>query len=67
MTEEPRYSWTQPSCPDCWNERNPSRQATRIKPEFSEFEQCVYCGTRTRSGIYVRIDPAAAPFPSLTK
>jgi hypothetical protein len=60
-----RLSWTQPSCADCWRERNPDREPmTLIK---TETETCVYCGASTTSGIYVRVDPALAPHPTLTK
>lgn len=60
-----RYSWTQPCCDDCWDERNPDRPSLRLR--IRESEQCVYCGLFSQSGIYVRIDPEDAPFPSLKK
>lgn len=62
---ERRYSWTQPCCVDCWNERNPDRQAVVLRQ--AETEQCVYCGRWAQSGIYVRIDPADASYPTLRK
>jgi hypothetical protein len=60
-----RYSWTQPACDKCWSERHPERGPVRLKSP--EVEQCVFCATRTDSGIYVRISPEEAPFPSLLK
>lgn len=56
-------SWTQAICEACWNERNPDRPATAIKPEFADEERCCWCGKATRSGIYVRADPAKVPYP----
>lgn len=61
----PRYSWTQPSCGTCWDERNPGRAPVRLREP--DEETCVYCGKRHRSGIYVRIDPNAAPYPTAVK
>lgn len=62
-----RYSWTQPACDRCWNDREPLRVPVRFREEARQLELCVYCGARTLSGIYVRVDPAQAPHPSLTK
>lgn len=66
MTEDVKYSRTQPCCKDCWNERNPERQTLEPFVGNGPDETCVYCGKPTNSGIYIRIDPAAAPHPSLT-
>jgi hypothetical protein len=60
-----RYSWTQPSCLACFTERNPNREPVRVK--IDDFENCVYCDAVTTDGIYVRIDPAEAPYPSIVK
>lgn len=65
MTETPRYSWTQPSCLPCWSKRSPGREPARVI--HTEPETCVYCGHDTQSGIFVRIDPKLAPFPSRRK
>jgi hypothetical protein len=62
---EKRYGWTQPCCDSCWTDRNPDREAVRLKEPKKE--TCVYCGQETESGVYVRIDPAKAPHPSLEK
>lgn len=62
-----RLSWTQPACDECWWERYPGREPARIVATLREKETCVYCGKDTRSGIYVRIDPAEAPHPTLEK
>jgi hypothetical protein len=53
--------WTQPLCVACWNRDNPDRQAGNdpVGPP----ERCCKCGDPTRSGIYVRIDPATVPYP----
>lgn len=61
----PRYSWTQPCCEECWAERNPNREPTRLR--VAELEACVYCGHNVRSGIYVRVNPATVPHPTLEK
>ena len=65
-SSEPRWSWTQPCCVDCWNERNPRRPAHTMEAD-TETERCVYCGRWDQSGIYVRTDPATAPYPSTRK
>jgi hypothetical protein len=63
----PRYSWTQPCCSVCWVERNPGREPVRMNDWSRFLETCVYCGSDTTSGIYVRIDPAVASHPTLEK
>lgn len=63
--ETPRYSWTQPQCLDDYERENPDRPATRLR--FPEDEICVTCGQPTRSGIYIRIDPAEAAYPTMEK
>ena len=62
-----RFSWTQPCCVDCWNERNPGRRAHTLNGEHGFQEVCVYCGSPTRSGIYVRVDPKEVPHPTHLK
>jgi hypothetical protein len=59
----PRYDWTQPICDDCWDERHPDRRSHRLV--HTETEVCCFCGEQTVSGIYLRIDPATVPHPSL--
>jgi hypothetical protein len=54
--------WTQAQCEACWNERNPHRQAHRMR--LPEPERCAFCGQPTTAGIYVRVDPATVPFPT---
>jgi hypothetical protein len=61
----PRHSWTQPCCEECWVERNPDRLPTRLR--LPQIEVCVYCGRENWSGIYVRVDPATVPHPTLEK
>jgi ribosome-binding protein aMBF1 (putative translation factor) len=58
----PRFSWTQPACTECWKLRNGERKPVALS--VADLEVCVYCGEETRSGIYVRIDPRKAPFPT---
>jgi hypothetical protein len=55
-------SWTQAVCDDCWDERNPDRLSPRRGSGYHE--TCCWCGGNTRSGIYVREDPATVPFPA---
>lgn len=57
----PKLSWTQPLCDECWAERQPGRVAHRlVEPEN---EVCCWCGLATASGIYFRVDPATVYFP----
>jgi len=67
MTTPKRYSWTQPCCAWCFEERNPGRQPTVLKDEYREREICVHCGKPTGEGIYVRTDPKTAAHPTNLK
>lgn len=67
MSAEPRFSWTQPCCAPCWDERNPDRPAVTLNGPYAVWEECVYCGDTTNSGIYVREDPATAFHPTLVR
>lgn len=54
--------WTQPLCDYCWEDREGARVPSRLREP--EEETCSNCGRLTRSGIYVRRDPATVKFPS---
>ena len=56
------WSWNQPICNLCWQEKNPERNPYRLKTALTKEETCAYCGNKTRSGIYVRDDPANVEF-----
>jgi hypothetical protein len=59
------WSWTQPICEDCWETHYNGHIAHRLtKPET---EVCVWCGKNNTSGIYIRVDPKYASYPTLTK
>lgn len=61
-----RFSWTQPCCSACfWLLHGDPLVSSRLKQPAPE--TCVHCGGETRSGIYVRVDPADALHPTLTK
>lgn len=62
---QPRYSFTQPVCGDCYEARYPGREPTRVID--AEIENCCDCTTATRSGVYIRVDPATVTLPTLTK
>ena len=62
-----RYSWTQPSCDRCRQNRNPGRAPIRMTPDNLEAETCCFCSQVTFSGIYVRTDPALTPYPTIRK
>ena len=61
------YDWTSPICEDRWwqDYGTDGRQPFRMNEEVRTVERCVFCGQETRSGIYVRVDPATVPFPKL--
>ena len=61
-----RFSWTQPACADCYL-REFGREPRRLVQEARSKETCCYCGRQTLSGIYVRVDPLKAGFPTLEK
>ena len=56
------YSWTQPICEICFTERYPDKYPVRMI--LPEVEQCVDCEDTTDSGIYIRVDPKEAKYPS---
>lgn len=77
-----RYSWTQPICTDCWVQDNSVmepdggglavREPVRIKEQDGDtfadhLEECCKCTRYTTSRIFVRVNPAAIPYPSRTK
>lgn len=53
--------WTQPVCDPCWIFREGDRLPVRVRD--ADAVHCCNCGGRTRSGIYVRIDPGTIRFP----
>jgi hypothetical protein len=55
-------NWNQPMCEDCWRRVYTDRRPTRLTQP--EPEVCAFCGADTTSGIYVREDPKAVPFPA---
>lgn len=55
---------TQPLCDFCWATRTTDRGQHRLTGPARQTEQCCLCGKWTRSGIYVRIDPTAVPYPT---
>ena len=65
QSDSPRYSWTQPQCTTCWHNEHPGRQPVRLAEH--ERETCVTCGIWTEGGIYIRIDPSVAPYPTRLK
>lgn len=50
-------NWTHSICDDCWTNRSPHQEPTRIVVD-TETETCCWCGIQTTSGIFVRADPA---------
>lgn len=48
-------TWTHNICEDCWNKRNPDRQAVKLIERGHMV--CCFCGAHHASGIYVRHDP----------
>lgn len=63
----PRYSWTQPCCATCWEDQHPGLVPVRMRSQVAEVELCVFCAAANLDGIYLRIDPAEAPHPSIMK
>lgn len=60
--------WTQAICVEDWNKQHPERVVPRPGHPFDgvedgDLETCAFCGEPTRSGFYVRADPATVPFP----
>jgi hypothetical protein len=51
--------WTHSICDDCWNQKNPGREAVRVRT--LPLETCCFCLHDHVSGIYVRGDPTTTP------
>jgi hypothetical protein len=51
--------WNHSMCQRCWDEKNPDREAVKIREEYRDEtpETCCFCGRLHGSGIYVRHDP----------
>lgn len=60
-----KFSFTQPICATCYEEREPHR--TPVKMRFAETETCCVCGNLTSEGIYYRVDPTTVLHPTRTK
>jgi hypothetical protein len=58
------WSWTQPVCEQCWAAWHDGPPHTLVDPDE---ETCVFCGRRHRSGIYIRVDPRYASYPTNQK
>jgi hypothetical protein len=48
-------------CDECWEKKNPGRQAVKLIESIRQVETCCYCSNKHRSGIYVRGDSADMP------
>jgi hypothetical protein len=48
--------WTHPMCDPCWVEEMGLREPVRMARAAAE--RCCWCAAPTRSGIYMREDPA---------
>ena len=56
-------NWTQPVREECFLAHHyDGQQPARLKQ--AEEEVCCHCGARTKSGIYVRVDPATVAYPA---
>jgi hypothetical protein len=56
-------SYRQPICDTCWDDIEPGREPVRLVEDVREIEQCCMCGDSTLSGIYIRVNPKAVPYP----
>lgn len=65
MRDERHLSWTQPQCMFCWGRNHPGRVPYTLKG--APLETCCTCGGQTEAGVYIRIDPLDAPYPTLEK
>lgn len=51
--------WTHPICDPCWLKLRPGDEPLRFKEDARRDHICCSCGAGTRSGIYLRLDPAS--------
>lgn len=49
--------FTHSICDTCWIAKDPHREPLRLKPEYAPTEDCCFCGSTHKSGIYVRGNP----------
>ena len=59
------WSWTQPCCFGCYEAIAPGREPVRLRD--AKVERCVWCGDDTKEGIYIRVDPREAVYPTKLK
>ncbi|HWF03419.1 MAG TPA: hypothetical protein VHA06_07020 [Candidatus Angelobacter sp.] len=52
--------WLHSICQQCWDRRNPGRQAVKMREEYRDEKAdiCCFCGKSHGSGISLREDPA---------
>lgn len=67
MSDRSQYSWTQPICRLCWNHDHPDKPFGEDRDGRGPEERCSNCGSWTRSGVYIRVDPKVAAYPSILK
>lgn len=65
MTDDVRYSFTQPLCDPCWDGEHTGREPIRLRD--TDPEMCCKCGEPTLSGIYIRVNPHTVKYPTITK
>ncbi len=58
-----RRSWNQAICDFCWYNLRGQARPVRVRPEYAELHVCAYCGDQTRSGIFIRDNPAYVKYP----
>ena len=51
--------WTHALCDQCWDEREPGREVSRL---LRSLEVCCDCGVITTSGIFYRASPDTMPW-----
>ena len=60
-----KLTWSQPVCDPCWSGMHGNREPLRVRLLRYEVETCSFCGSETRSGIYLRCDPRRVAYPRL--
>jgi hypothetical protein len=62
---ERRYTKRQPQCWICWQREHPEKSSEPVPLSERRIERCSTCGHMTMAGIYVEVDLATVPYPSL--
>jgi transcriptional regulator with XRE-family HTH domain len=67
VLKPPTYGWQQPACLSCFTKYRHGDEPVVVVGRDPKTEKCVYCNKDTNDGIYIKISPRRANYPTLLK